>query len=220
MVGGFLAALAERTELAVVLTADHGVAPLPERAALHDLPTTAVRWSSAEELPLLRAQLDAALGAREGGWVDGWVVPYIFLPDDVRDDPEARARALDATRAFLQTRPGMGFVFDRLEAPRLRESADEVERAIGLSIADDAPGDIYVLPSAGSIADDVAGSTGTGHGSPFDYDRDVPVLVAGPGVTQGRTTSTVAQARVAATLAHLLGIAPPHAGHAPLLAPE
>ncbi len=220
MVGRFLMALAQRTELAVLLTADHGVAPLPERALLHDLPATAGRWSAAEELPLLRAQLDRALGSREAGWVDGWVVPYIFLADDVRTDPDLRARVVDATREHLRTRPGMGFVFDRLEGTRLRESADEVERAIGLSIADDAPGDIYVLPSAGTIADDVPGSTGTGHGSPFDYDRDVPVLVVGPGVTRGRTTSTVAQGRVAATLAHLLGIAPPHAGHAPLLAPE
>jgi len=220
LVGRFLEALARRTELAVLLTADHGVAPLPERARLHDLPSTAGRWSAVEELPLLRAQLDSALGPRDGGWVDGWVVPYVFLVEDVRNDPALRARALDATRAHLRTRPGMGFVFDRLEAARLRESADEVERAIGLSIADDAPGDIYVLPSAGNIADDVPGSTGTGHGSPFDYDRDVPVLVVGPGVTRGRTTSTVAQGRVAATLAHLLGIAPPHAGHTPLLSPE
>jgi hypothetical protein len=220
MLGHFLRALAARTELAVVLTADHGVAPLPERAALHALPGTARRWSSAEELPVLRAHLDEVLGPREGGWVDGWVVPWVSFTDAVRADPVLRARAVEASRTFLRTRPGIGFVFDRLEGPTLRASDDETSHAIGLSIDDEASGDLYVLPSEGSVVDDVAGATGTAHGSPYAYDRDVPVLVRGPGVSHGAISDVVPQARVAATLAHLLGVEAPHPGAAPLLAPE
>jgi hypothetical protein len=224
MVGRFLASLAERTEIAVVLTADHGVAPLPERAAEHALPSSARRWSSAAELPLLRAHLDRTLGPRtdtpEGqGWVAAWVVPWIYLPEPVTGDPTARARAVDAIRSYLLARPGIGFVVDRLEAPSLRDSEDENLRLLERAIDPEASGDVYVLPSEGSIADDTADATGTGHGSPFLYDRDVPVLVRGPGVSHGVVRAPVAQSRVAATLAHLLGVEPPHAAE-PLLTGE
>lgn len=212
MVGRFLSWLDARTELAVLLTADHGVAPLPERAALHGLPASARRWSADEELALLRGHLEATLGPREGGWVDAWVVPWIYLAGGVRAEPEARRRAVEAARAFLATRPGIGFVFDRDEGTRLRASDDPVERAIGLGIDPEASGDIYVLPSEGSVVDDAASETGTSHGSPFDYDRLVPVLLMGPGVVRGRSREVVAQERVAATLADLLGVPAPHAG--------
>lgn len=220
MVGRFLRALAERTEIAVVLTADHGVAPLPERASVHALPTTSRRWSSAEELPLLREHLDRTLGPRPGapaeGWVAGWVVPWIYLPDAVRNDAAMRARVIEAMRPYLLARPGIGFVVDRLEAASLRESADENLRLVEHAIDPSASGDVYVLPSEGSVADDVAATTGTGHGSPFVYDREVPVLVRGPGVAHATLSEPVPQARVAATLAHFLGVEPPHA-QAPLL---
>lgn len=206
MVGRFLRALASETELAVVLTADHGVAPLPERAAQHGLPASATRWSSAEELPLLNAHLDAVLGPREGGWVEGWVVPWIYLPDAVREDAAQRARVVEVMRRYLLSRPGFGHVMDRLEAPRFANDPDETLRLLAASIAPQASGDVYVLASEGSIADDVPGDTGTGHGTPYLYDRDVPVLVRGPGVVHGRRTEPVPQARVAATLAHFLGV--------------
>ena len=207
-VGRFLAALSERMDIAVVLTSDHGVAPLPERAAQHGLPTH-VRWSSAEELPGLRAYLDATLGAREGGWVEAWVIPYIAFSESVRLDSALRAQALEATRSYLATRPGMGIVVDAREAEALRASGDASMRAVGLSITSDPPGDVYVMPSAGSVYDDSPGTTGTAHGSPFDYDREVPVLVMGPGVAHARVTRRVAQARVASTLASLLGVQTP-----------
>lgn len=214
-VGRFLASLSEHMDIAVVLTSDHGIAPLPERAAEHNLPTH-TRWSSAEELPLLRAHLDAALGAREGGWVDGWVVPYITFSEGVHSDPALRALAVTQTLAFLQTRPGFGTIVDARLATELRASDDEALRAIGLSITSDPPGDVYVMPSSGSVCDDSPGTTGTSHGSPFDYDREVPVLVMGSGVSHARVETRVEQARVASTLAHLLGVRAPTSA-APLI---
>lgn len=202
-VGRFLASLEAQMPIAVVLTSDHGVAPLPEHAASHGL--EGVRWTSDAELPVLRAALDRALGAREGGWVEGWVVPWITLSPAVRADEALRARAVEALRAHLTTRPGVGFVFDRREAPQLRASDDPIEHAIGLGMDEQASGDVYVLPSRGSVVDDTA-TLGTAHGSPFDYDREVPVLVAGPGVAHGVVHEPVEQRRVAATLAHLLGV--------------
>ncbi|MCS6858563.1 MAG: alkaline phosphatase family protein, partial [Sandaracinaceae bacterium] len=57
MAGDFLRWLSSRTHYALVITSDHGVAPLPERAHNHHLPSTAKRVSSVEE----KAALEEAL---------------------------------------------------------------------------------------------------------------------------------------------------------------
>ena len=50
---------------------------------------------------------------------------------------------------------------------------------------------------------------GTNHGSPYDYDRQVPVLAWGARVPRSRVTTLVDQMRVAATIARLLGVPAP-----------
>jgi hypothetical protein len=47
------------------------------------------------------------------------------------------------------------------------------------------------------------------HGSPYDYDRHVPLLFMGPGVRAGSTTALVYTVDVAPTLARLAGIPAP-----------
>lgn len=47
---------------------------------------------------------------------------------------------------------------------------------------------------------------GTGHGSPYWYDRHVPLLFMGPGITAGRDTTRAATVDFAPTLARLLGL--------------
>jgi predicted AlkP superfamily pyrophosphatase or phosphodiesterase len=50
---------------------------------------------------------------------------------------------------------------------------------------------------------------GSGHGTPYWYDRHVPVLFMGPGIAAGRDSARAATVDVAPTLAHLLGVAAP-----------
>lgn len=51
-------------------------------------------------------------------------------------------------------------------------------------------------------------ATGTTHGTPYWYDRHVPIIFMGPGIAKGRDGSHVATVDFAPTLAHILGIAP------------
>jgi hypothetical protein len=44
------------------------------------------------------------------------------------------------------------------------------------------------------------------HGTSYLYDREVPILLMGPGVPAGRVTETARTIDVAPTLAHLAGI--------------
>jgi arylsulfatase A-like enzyme len=53
------------------------------------------------------------------------------------------------------------------------------------------------------------GSLPTTHGSPYNYDTHVPVIIAGAGVKPGRYSSECSPSDIAPTLAALLGIEPP-----------
>ncbi|RMH12155.1 MAG: hypothetical protein D6701_13910 [Gemmatimonadetes bacterium] len=55
----------------------------------------------------------------------------------------------------------------------------------------------------------IGGPRGTTHGSPYLYDRWVPVIFYGPGVEPGRTDERVSTVDVAPTLAHLVGVPAP-----------
>jgi arylsulfatase A-like enzyme len=52
-------------------------------------------------------------------------------------------------------------------------------------------------------------ATGTTHGTPYDYDNHVPLLVFGPGIKPGTYSRTVAINDVAPTLANILGVETP-----------
>ena len=79
---------------------------------------------------------------------------------------------------------------------------------IGANLPDDPPGDLYLVPERGWF-DGLSVKGGTNHGTPWDYDRQVPVLMWGTAIER-RTSKRVQDVlRVAATLAALLNIPPP-----------
>ena len=48
--------------------------------------------------------------------------------------------------------------------------------------------------------------TGTGHGTPYDYDRHVPIILMGPGVQPGTYAEDSGPEDIAPTLARMLGL--------------
>ncbi len=57
---------------------------------------------------------------------------------------------------------------------------------------------------------------GTGHGTPYDYDTHVPLLVFGPGMTPGPRKDPVTPQAAVTVLAQALGIKPPAMAEAPV----
>lgn len=207
-VGAFLDELErEHGEIAVLITADHGVAPLVERARERGH-TDAVRWTSERELDLLRESLARALGP--GEWVAAWVQPYVYLTPRVRDGAD-RDRVVQAITTHLSSRPGIARVVDTRQAERLRASADPIDVLIGCSLLASPPGELYVVPTEWSVAEEeLSADAGTSHGSPWDYDREVPVVFSGPGVVHADVDQDdLSQARVATTIAYLCGVSAP-----------
>ena len=50
---------------------------------------------------------------------------------------------------------------------------------------------------------------GTSHGTPYWYDRHVPLLFMGPGIAAGRDTTRAATVDFAPTLARVIGVPVP-----------
>lgn len=205
--GRLLESLAARTRLAVLISSDHGVTPMPEDSGAGGriVPKTVV----AE----LEAALDGDLGP--GDWVAGFVAPLVSLTPRAR---ERRAEAILALLTALSRVAGVHAAFDARRGAELRQSPDGLERAVGLSLDGDPPGDAFVVTREGwSVDPDMAIGAGTSHGSPWRTDTEVPVLFAGPGVRRAANRTPLDARRVAPTIAALLDVpAPKSATSSPL----
>jgi arylsulfatase A-like enzyme len=234
-----------RGPIALLITADHGVARLPEASRAEGREAHRLDWDALPER--LNAALDARfdralLGASDAGidpfssdvasvprdasvaerdanetpsrlWAEAFVQPYIFLTGRARAS-SSRDRIVAAAIEALRAMPGVHAAYDVREADRLRGSNDPIERAVGESIPRRATyelGDIFVVPAERSLVDErMPRGFGTSHGSPWEYDTDVPVIVRGPGVPRAARDEVVSMRRVAATIAALLRVTAPN----------
>lgn len=189
-----------------LITSDHGVAPLPERARAKGRAAERVVPQS------LLAALNAALIARatfgEVAPVESFVPPFLYLTAEARTG-SMRDTIVGAALEELEKIPGIQRGFDvRVVA---RSTASEgLEREVADSIPEHALGEIYVVPAQHSVFDvNMPRGAGSNHGSPWPYDAVVPVVFWGFGIETARRSEFVEQARVAATLAALLGVPAP-----------
>lgn len=197
----FVRMLESRGPVAFVMTADHGVADLPERARAEGRAggrlVTAALTAAAERAA------DAALG--EGDWIAGYVPPLFTYTAN------GKSRHEDLTRALRKAMPeveGVQAVYDVRDVARLRSSNEEIERLVGASLPNDPPGDLYLVTEPGWF-DCPSEQGGTNHGTPWDYDRRVPVLIWGAAVERRTSAEVYDVLRVATTLAALLGVPAP-----------
>jgi hypothetical protein len=114
----------------------------------------------------------------------------------------------------LRSTPGVADVFDARHPPARCPAADTPTALVCRSQTAAALGELYVLLQPGWFFDPnyVVGK-GTSHGSPYLYDRTVPLLARAPGrVAAGRVVAgPVTPGTFVRTAATLLGIAPPSA---------
>ena len=178
----FVAGLQQRTSVSCVITSDHGAAPLPERsrAAGHAsdriFPDQLVREAE--------SAADRALGT--GTWVEAFSEPFLYLNASTRG---RRGQVVPAIVLALEALPSA------------------LQKAVALSVPDDAKERLYVVVERWFFVDpDVARGSGTSHGSPWEYDREVPLIAWGPGVTRSASAEPVAHGRVAESIARLLGV--------------
>jgi hypothetical protein len=198
--GKLVGELDQRFDVSLLITSDHGVAMVPEQAQGE----VGRMFQDELEARMKKALEKAGLPA-----LQRFAMPYLHLAPGAREG-DRRRQSLETVRKLLAEEKGYHALFDVREAHGWIDDADPLRRAVGRSVAKGVGGDFYLVCKPGWMVDDTrAMAYGSNHGSPWTPDREVPVLMRGRGVKVMRVAETLEQKRVAATIAALLGVAPP-----------
>lgn len=186
----------------VVLTADHGVAPVPEEPASGHIPGGRMTRDD------LFGPIEAALASRfgPGEWIlaTAGSSPYLNHPliEKLGLDPaEVRRVAAEAAAAV----PHVARVYTRDQILRGDVPFDTIGRRILRGYCPDRSGDLEIILDPYWMRS----ASGTTHGTPYPYDAHVPIVFMGPGIAPGRYHATVAVNDIAPTVAALVGTSLP-----------
>jgi predicted AlkP superfamily pyrophosphatase or phosphodiesterase len=196
----------------IALSADHGVAPVPGAAREAKLPAGA--YDEDAVATAAERALQAAYGP--GKWVTALVESNLYLDLAALDAHQVpHAAAEDLAAAAVGRLPGIYAAYGRtriLEGrlPRT-DLADRLERSFHPRLS----GDVVLVSEPFWVPGKLSGTT---HGTPYAYDTQVPLLLAGPGIRPGRYAARASTLDLAPTLADLLGLLPPAGSEGRILA--
>ena len=196
-----------RGNYVVALSADHGVVPIPE-----DMQQTGAD-AGRLHLPEVQQRLEKALEplnypkpavARIAG-------SDIYFATGVYQRLKGDAAAMNAVLEAIQGVPGVLGVY---RAEDLAERSSTYNSPLREAMADSffaaRSGDLFIVPKAYWLVDSTpAGDAkryGTGHGTPWNYDQHVPVILMGFGIKAGEYHGAITPVDIASTLAALCGI--------------
>lgn len=200
----------------VVLSSDHGVAPLPERVAAtgSGLPTGRIDYPGLNRS--VEEALTSAFGAPQNG--GAWTVRdsygYRLLPSVLAARGVEAAAARRVIKASLLRSPQVAFAWTREEILGPQPGSVDYLDAWRLSYHAERSQDVIFSPQPYFVDRSPYGSN---HGTPYHYDTHIPLLWYGAGVPQQQSLQRVGSDAVAPTLARLLGIPPPPQALAPPL---
>jgi predicted AlkP superfamily pyrophosphatase or phosphodiesterase len=215
--------------IVVVVTADHGASAVPEISEEHDIHAGRIFRRD-----VIRAAHDALFAAYgEGGLLStrsdlynldsldadiangGYLDPYLYLNDAAvsrliashraasrGEIEETAARAIDTLegvyRCYTRTAITSGLLPDV-----------ELSRHVANAFHPRVSGDLLVVTESSYLLLDRPNQYTSSHGSPYNYDTHVPIIIAGPGIAQGIHAERVSPVDIAPTLCVMLGIEAP-----------
>lgn len=189
-----------------VMTADHGVTPVPEVNRARRMPGG--RISEKEILGAIQDALSAKFGA--GNWIVGHAGPAAYLNYDLISEKKLDPIAVEQVGAdALRKVPHIFRVYTRSDIIAGRVSADYVSRDIRNGFFWKRSGDLFPVPEAYYFVDESSSGHGTSHGTPFNYDTHVPVIFMGSMIKPGKYNAPVAVNDIAPTLAAILEVEEP-----------
>ncbi|MCU1235410.1 MAG: type phosphodiesterase/nucleotide pyrophosphatase [Candidatus Solibacter sp.] len=184
----------------IVLTADHGVSPLPEELQKEKMPGGRVITAS------LNTRMQNALVARfgPGQWLVNAAGVYLNLAL-IAEKKLDRAEVERVAAQAIADAPHVARVYTRQQLLLGEVSRDKFSDKIVRSYNARRSGDLEVVLEPYWIR----GATGASHGAPFNYDSHIPLIFMGPGVRPGRYARSVVLNDLAPSLATMLNVETP-----------
>lgn len=185
-----------------ILTADHGVAPLPEVQAERNMPGGRIPEGAVQKA------IEKALTERwgEGPWVIGrsGPAPYFNL-NTISAKKLTREEVEVVAAAAAREVPHIYRVYTRTQLRTGALLSDIIDRRVSAGFHYQRGSDLFIVSEPYWLFE----SSGTSHGTPYNYDSHVPVVFLGPGVKAGRYNQRVAVNDIAPTLATMLDVETP-----------
>lgn len=189
----------------IVLTADHGVAPLPEGSK----DGRGGRIKIAELDAAVKQALDAKFGALPKGetWFARDNLAYHLRPAALAARSASAKDAGVVVKTALMATPVVAEAYTREEILAAEPVGESVLALVRRSYHAERGRDVILVPKPYFMVKTSSGST---HSTPYDYDTHVALVFFGAGVPQGVQEGRVGIDDLAPTLAPLLGVkAPP-----------
>jgi predicted AlkP superfamily pyrophosphatase or phosphodiesterase len=183
----------------VALTSDHGVAPVPESLQQRALPGG--RMTSKELFGSIQQALEARFGP--GQWLLGTAgsspyLNYALIAKLQLDPMEVRRVAANAAVAV----PHVARVYTRDQLLRGEVPDDRIGHRVLRGFNAQRSGDLEIILEPFWMRQ----ATGTTHGTPYNYDAHIPLILMGRQVKPGEYSHHVALNDLAPTLATVIGV--------------
>lgn len=187
----------------VFLTADHGAMDVPAFWQEHKLP--AGLMSATDLTRKVVKSLNDAFG--EGEYVSAFENYQVYLNNALLKEKKVSvADVYQVLRDALLPVQGIADVINLKDIGRAPLNTYQLEMYKN-NINAKRSGDIQLIVQPGWFA--ASYTTGTDHGTPYNYDTHVPFLLYGWGVNKGETLRRTTIADIAPTISALLHILPP-----------
>lgn len=220
---GYLDTHVGRGRYTVVLTADHGICPLPEVSRERGLDARRVEMppilAAAEEFLNEKFPAEAEKkpdGTAEkkstGKWIEATRSNMLYLDRTrIRKRKAQPDQVATVLAAWLSSQPGIARAVARGELQRASDPADGLLTQVRRSFHPDRSGDVTLVHRPYHLLSwsSTKYLTGTTHGSPYEYDTHAPLLAMGPGIARGVRLDRVSPEHASLILAASLGIRPP-----------
>ncbi len=190
----------------VVLTSDHGVTPIPEYLLAKYPGVDAGRISKGEFLGFCDRVLNNAFGTAPQGksWVRRIIDMNIYLDSEQLQEKSIEPDRMANTLAdsLLRFQP-VALALSRRDI-LLHQPVSLIAEKMARNYHPARSGDVVVALKPYFALDDEA--AGAEHGSPYEHDAHVPLIIMGEGIRSGTYASDASPADIAPTLSSLVGV--------------
>jgi len=194
-------------DYSVIMSADHGGPDIPERARLNgiaDADWIDPKLGSVDVGKALEAQLKLPKVDVIGNYAGDIDIGPNLAPAD-------RARAIAAARNLFARHPQIEAVFTSTEVARLPMPAGPPDKwtladRVRASFDPERSGDLIVISKPNIMPITDTRTYASMHGTPWDYDRRVPIIFWRPGMTPSDRAEAISTVDIMPTLAAWLGL--------------